>query len=658
MHLLTPTILLLGFCLAALPLRAQYDAQKVDSLERLIVEIEDDSLYVKMCVKLAQYLRHEDAEKAIYYARIGVNRARGQEAMARDECSLLFSLANIHTELGDFEAAEKFADTLLRFATEVKDTISIIRGNNASGVLAQQRSRYEQALVYFLANRRLAEQAEMYYNAYLAEVNFATVLAETERYREAIAHVFASLELFKKRKKSNEYHNSLVSGVTFSNMAYNYNQLKEADSARVWLSKSIPLLRKVQAYNFLSDAYYNMAEAFKLEENFDSALVYYRKSIDLERRYNEYATFGADYNGIGKVFLLAGQLDSAEFYLTAARDTLKDNPDVLVERTLNYRYLSELYEAKNDPVQALFYYKKFKTTDDSLLNTKRTEQVEELRTRYQTERRERENEFLRAEAKQKEKELTQSRIITGGSLAMILGIGLFAFQVTRSRRRLSLKNAVIASKNQQLSNLIRDHHHRFKNQYQLLTGLMDMESAEGHISREVARSYQIRMKAMREMEDLLAQRDFTEETSGDLLLLPLIEQFRTLFFRVNEKEGQQLRFELEIPPAISFPLPIMGNLLLLVSELSANATKHNQGAEALDLYLELETNDEEHFVLTLRDNGSGWSDNPKEKTSVGWQIIQVLIEELPEGQWRTYNEGGAVVEISFARGRKNAARIT
>ncbi len=70
---------------------------------------------------------------------------------------------------------------------------------------------------------------------------------------------------------------------------------------------------------------------------------------------------------------------------------------------LSYAGLSAAFESKDDFAKALEYYKLFKDTNDKLFNREKSEQIAEMHTKYETERKERDAEIYRLESIELEK---------------------------------------------------------------------------------------------------------------------------------------------------------------------------------------------------------------------------------------------------------------
>ncbi len=619
----------------------------LDSLQSRFYASEDPILKTDICIQLGQQLRYSDPEQAIRYAKIGVQLSN-EVNLPKKKRTLYYLAAVLLKERDRFDEAEQYAQQLIAWATERADTIGIIQGLSAAGEIAQQRGQYELAMDYFIRQIDYAEQKGSLQNAIIGELNISTILSEIERYRDAIARIQTFFVWLDKNTVARSDNFKQTTGILYINLAYNYEKLEQPDSALDYLQRAEQILLPIQADGYLSDVYYIQAKAYLQKRQFDASKQAILKAIRHALQNDPEADLGAEYNLIGFWFLEQLRPDSASYYLQRAQDFLQQDPDALAERVKNYQYLSQLHEQNNNLPKALFFFKKYQTASDSLLNAQRIKQVQDLQISYQTAKKERENIALKLTQEQQAAEIRQANLQNILLTLMMLAVLVILGQRIYMYRKLNRKNTIIQTKNNQLSTLIRDHHHRFKNQYQFLTSLIATEARAGRMSQEVSKAYRNRIKAMSEMEELLMYRDFTSETTGDIQIKALFDRFAQHFEATYARTNRPKVICEVIPEELLMPIDAAGTLILLVSELSTNAIKHNPDQDNLQIHIRLGTNSHT-FDFSLQDNGKGWQGyDPQQNHSVGWDIIQTLIQTLHKSELELFDDQGAGILIRFA----------
>jgi len=159
----------------------------------------------------------------------------------------------------------------------------------------------------------------------------------------------------------------------------------------------------------------------------------------------------------GDYFVAANQLDSAQFwYHRAVDEGLRQGYPSIVQHS--YLNLSNVYEAKGDPIRALQMHRNYAAVKDSLLNEQRIRQVTELELRFETAEKDRENLALREQRAAQALELSRQRlwlVVAAGFSVTLLLFGLFLFQRNKQREAAKRDAAIIAEREVGLRAIIR-----------------------------------------------------------------------------------------------------------------------------------------------------------------------------------------------------------
>ena len=197
----------------------------------------------------------------------------------------------------------------------------------------------------------------------------------------------------------------------------------------------------------------------------------------------------------------------------------------------------------------------------------------------------------------------------------------------------------------QKETLLREIHHRVKNNMQVVSSMLSLQSEHVHSRalKEVFLVAQQRVQAMALLHEKLYR-------TSDVANIDFAEYLRTLGQEAMTAHGLG-------PPRVEFRVngrDVRLNLgqavpcALAINELLTNAIKHafpaaRSGAIDIDL-----SRDGGRLVLTVRDNGAGLpADLDLAKTnSLGLQLVDVLARQL-HGTFRLDNEGGVSAGLSF-----------
>jgi tetratricopeptide (TPR) repeat protein len=137
----------------------------------------------------------------------------------------------------------------------------------------------------------------------------------------------------------------------------------------------------------------------------------------------------------------------------------------------NYMHVSSIYEQLGDYKNSLYYQKKALTLRDSLAPAESDAAMSELLTKYETEKKE-------ATITSQMNELSQQRRVQWLGAGLVVLLAVFLFFGYRSYRNRTKTNKLLAAKNAENELLLKEIHHRVKNNLEVVSGLLALQSAQ------------------------------------------------------------------------------------------------------------------------------------------------------------------------------------
>lgn len=198
--------------------------------------------------------------------------------------------------------------------------------------------------------------------------------------------------------------------------------------------------------------------------------------------------------------------------------------------------------------------------------------------------------------------------------------------------------------------LLREIHHRVKNNLQIIISLFNLQTS--YVSDEKAykalREGQDRIKSMALIHERFYQADGLSQIDFDEYIKRLSENLMQSF-RI---EPGRIRLEIH-SEKISLDIDTAVPTGLIINEIVTNALKHAYvGRSTGELRIDLTQPRENHFLLSIADNGVGFAEGvkPDELDSLGIQLIQALTHQL-EGEMKIETAPGRGVKyiINFKR---------
>ncbi len=354
------------------------------------------------------------------------------------------------------------------------------------------------------------------------------------------------------------------------------------------------------------------------------------------------------------VYESAHQWDSAILY---GEWTLKMG-EALANIDLQQHYcetLSRVYEYDHKPELALVYHKKF----DSLITIqKRTQQtIEEAMqlTKINIEQQAARNELEQRSAAAITRNQRTALVATLTAMVTLIVLIIFIYRNLRQKQRanktISLQAASLKDQNQVIEKalkekemLLKETHHRVKNNLQLISSLLELqaENIEDESARSALRTAQRRVLSIATVHSKLYGSDDDEAIEFSAFASDLFARLYSAF----GSEGKVVRFNNAIPSTF-IPLNTVVLLGVILNELITNSFKHAFTAStAAAVTMELVTSGT-MYMLTYRDNGPGLPEGlfNADGGSLGFYLVRRLSKQLKGSATYKFEEGSTFTII-------------
>ncbi len=535
----------------------------------------------------------------------------------------------------------------------------------------------------------LAGLADVYSESGRFEQNFRVSQRAIELYKQAgagdeIAHLTLHLGYsFRKMGDVNDDKNLKNRGLEFAaegirlataerdtvNMMEGYNltgiihrDLRQWPAARDAYEAGLRLARESGIRNrIVGELNANLGQWYMdSEENYPRLIAQVKEAQEIYNEIGDSAGIEYAYRNMGHAYMHMRQFDEAIRYGEMSVSMALDIGDPY--RLYNaYEELSEAQEESGDYESALHSYQTARRYERSTLSEKEARTVSELDARYQN----RQNELI---ITAREAELEKARRTQQLALVGILLLGLAVFfarrearnrrhaneELTRRNADIEAQRAEIEEKNRQNEALMHEIHHRVKNNLQVISSLLNLQShhLEEGAALDAIRAGQSRVKSIALLHQSLYRTGHPAaielQSYVNLLLKSIGSTFGLEGGNVKLRNLIQPR-ELDVERAVS--------LGLIINELVTNALKYafpdgRSGTVTVSLYevaggrLRLRVADDGVGIDAVASQESG--------TRFGTKLVKILLGKL-RGDLRTHCIDGTVVELEFAPGKDVSA---
>jgi two-component sensor histidine kinase len=310
------------------------------------------------------------------------------------------------------------------------------------------------------------------------------------------------------------------------------------------------------------------------------------------------------------------------------------------------------YKQLQMPDSALAALENYWTIKQKFLETSRNRTVAAVEQQFQQFKKDNEIVLLK-----KDKVLGKTQRNGAFIVAALLAVAAFLFY-TRFRLKkktsdaLAVKNEEIEKQKEQIQSslgeketLLREIHHRVKNNLQIISSLLNIQSE--HIQDENVLSSiqegQSRVQAMSLIHQNLYQSEHLSNVNIENYLLQLTAHLSDMF------AGENKKITVSVDAAnINFDIDTAIPLGLIVNELVSNAYKYAfEKTASGKIDITIKPVNEIEYELTVADNGKGIADyNPEKSNSLGLKLVKILSRQL-RGAFTIQSGNGTVFLVTF-----------
>ena len=244
-----------------------------------------------------------------------------------------------------------------------------------------------------------------------------------------------------------------------------------------------------------------------------------------------------------------------------------------------------------------------------------------------------------------EKDRAKFFIIIAVLIGLFFLVSLFILRkIKRQSAELSKKNVLINNTLKEKELLVKEVHHRVKNNFQIVSSLLELQSKgiEDEKALALANEGKNRVKSMALIHQKLYQ-DKSGLVNFDEYIQLLVKELGSLYRSKNKIKTNISSKNMKFDVDTAIPLG------LIINELITNSYKYAFGeSKENELLISINKEVNEDFKLVIEDNGPGISEDfdIKKAKSLGLRLVNRLVKQL-HGKLNVTNKNGTRFEIFF-----------
>ncbi|MFA0963541.1 histidine kinase dimerization/phosphoacceptor domain -containing protein [Roseivirga sp. BDSF3-8] len=538
-----------------------------------------------------------------------------------------------------------YARQALALAEDLKDTVALATAWGMMGINLDIMGIQDKAIEAHFNSLTLWKVLKDETQQSIALNNIGIIYSQRKEYHKAMPYLMDALAIDRQMGETLNEAGSLV------NIGIIYHKMHKPDSALMYYNEGLALQLEIEDSTHLSVTYVSIGNIYLDWQQLDTAESYFLTAMTLNGehinpQYNTTIT-----GNLSHIYILRKNYTKALEYASKALDMARKSNTLRDEMEALY-YQVEAYEHLGEPAQALAAHKQYASIRDSLNNLETSRQIHEIENRYKVNEKEQQIALLHTTTQLQQARISQQARSTRylvvlallGAAGALTGLVLYRTKKQHAQT-LDEKNKLISRALGEKEVLMKEIHHRVKNNLQIVSSLLFLQSqhVENVQARHAINEGRNRVKSMALLHQKLYQ-------GSDLRAVNILEYTHNLVANLQECYPEPLAniaIAIQVPDTeldVDATIP----LGLIINELVTNAIKHGfEKGQPGCIEILLQTEDGEYH-LSVRDNGRGLPpDFDMDKAgSFGMSLVQALAKKLNACRTITDN-GGVCVTLTF-----------
>ena len=533
----------------------------------------------------ANLLQLDSASIFFSKAEKGYLAVNNKEGLAKT----YFKMAWVSRKKGNLDAALQKDLEGLKMMESIDNKAGICDALTRVSDDLTQQNRLDEALEYAEKSIKIADEYDLTNEKFYVNFNAANVAMASRKFLQSFTYYDKALSIAKSQNLGLPSQADVTNG-----RANAYKRLGKNKEALADYQKAMEYAKAANYQNAINTVTANLGEINLILGNYKEALKYQLETVKLQEGSNEKAN--------------------------------------LVE---NYHHVSTIYSKLGDYKSALIYKQKAYDLRDNIASVESDAKMTEMLTKYETKKKEETISTQKTTISQQK--LIKSLFI--GLAILLLGLLIIGYISYLSRVK---KNKLLAIKNAENELLLKEIHHRVKNNLEIVSSLLALQSSQidDQSTKDAMQESQNRVNSIGIVHQKLYQ-------GTNLGAIEMKDYLLNLSESILDSFGAEEKVELELAmETLDLDIDTAVPLGLIINELITNTVKYAfPNGKNGKLTIKLERKANSILQLIVADNGIGKS-GVIQGTGFGGQLISLLTNQL-NGTMHEQNDNGTIVTFDF-----------
>lgn len=430
-------------------------SQNSDSLLLLLKSSKNNKTKAELYNKISFSLCNNDPQTALLYADSALKLSQ----IIKDKNNTdraWFNKGKVYQLMGDFKKCRECFQNTLDFAQTEKNDRKLSQSYGQLGICFRNAEKYKTALTYFQKALNFAEKIGDKNLIAGCCNNMANVLSDLKQYENATEFLQRIIDMKEFIPNSDNLSAAYTNFAEIKSVEGNF------EDAKIMLQNAIEIDTKNNNLHALSGGYSNLAGLEYMSGNLNGALKMMEKVIEIDLKIGSPSILAADYNNLGSIYQEFKKYDQAiQYYKLSVEYSKKQSGMVDILSSLNG--ISQCKALTGDMNGAYYTLLESMAIKDTLYNDQTNKTVAEMKSKYETEKKQLVIEQLEDRSKidsleiekvnreKSESDRTKKRqfyIFSSGFIVLLI----ISFLIFRSYRQKQKANEIITRQKEEVEN--------------------------------------------------------------------------------------------------------------------------------------------------------------------------------------------------------------
>ena len=338
-----------------------------------------------------------------------------------------------------------YAKQALELTKIFKSKEDIADSSDRIGRIYYYLDDYDKSIEYFINSLKIRENIGNKTGVCQSYNNIGVIYLYIGNYNKALEYFLNSLKI------SEEISDIELRAKNFINIGIVYMQLNNYDTALEYYQKALKIYKEIDDKKVIAGCLNNIGIIYWHLNDFNKSLVYYLEALKIKEEIGDKWGISNISLNIGMIYVELQNYNKAFLYLKKGLKLAEtiESKHLLKDSYVNF---SELYTAKEDYQKALEYYKLYTATKDSIFTEESSGKIAEMQTKYETEKKENENEILKKDNDIQKLEINKQQNLRNSFIVISILVLILAFVIYTRYRSKQKTNIILNQKNNEIEN--------------------------------------------------------------------------------------------------------------------------------------------------------------------------------------------------------------